>query len=184
MSRFLNTGKTLIAEPFISDLSFFRKVVVMIEDNEEGSLGAIINDITPLKIRIENEEKTASVLLPLCLGGPVGQKEHINFIHPHGEVRESIPIGHDLFWGGNALDILQLAETENINLDKTYAVSGYCGWGPGQLYEELKRKTWIPSDFHPRYLSSHGDAAWTSALKDLGGTYRWLANAPMDVNLN
>jgi len=184
MSSYLRAGQIIIAEPFITDLTFFRKVIVVIEDNAEGSLGAIVNDITPLKIRIETEEQTTSVLLPLCLGGPVGQKEHINFIHPHGEVRDAISIGKGHYWGGNALDILNLAEAELLNLEHTYAVSGYCGWGAGQLYKELENKTWIPSNFNEEYLSERGDEAWKQALSDLGGTYKWLANAPMDVNLN
>jgi len=180
----ITNGTLLIAEPFITDEHFFRKLIVIIDHNQDGTLGIVVNEVSPYFVRIENEDKSTSLELPLCLGGPVDQKDSINILHKNPEIEGSVSVGSGYFWGGDTYEILTHYKNGLLNKEQTYAISGYCGWAPGQLQKELTAQTWITSKFKPEYLSKHSDNAWKQALTDLGGTYEWLSHAPYDASLN
>ena len=61
---------------------------------------------------------------------------------------------------------------------------GYCGWAPGQLEAELEKKAWIVAPPNPDFLFMPQPQIWRAILEDLGGSYSWLAKAPVSVDLN
>jgi putative transcriptional regulator len=63
--------------------------------------------------------------------------------------------------------------------------AGYSGWSPGQLDDEMKRETWLthPASlelvFHPQ-----PETLWKDILREKGGKYRLIAEAPEDLSWN
>src|SRR5262245_64828402 len=68
-------GKLLIAEPMLGDPNFERSVVLMIEHNEDGALGVVLNRPTHLEVAAVLDEWARLAADPpvLYVGGPVEQ---------------------------------------------------------------------------------------------------------------
>lgn len=181
---FLEPGTLLISEPFLDDDNFFRKVVVVIEDNANGSLGVTINDNSSMFINAKNELSDEEINVKLLWGGPVDRQGSINFIHCCRGIDKSIHLGNSLYWGGDVEQLILRHSVGEINESNIWGFSGYCGWGPGQLKEEIASKTWIIGKFDPNYLSMKSSEIWKQSLIDLGGKTAWLAKAPLSVDLN
>jgi putative transcriptional regulator len=95
----INKGQLLIAEPSISgDLSFNRSVILLDHD-EEGSVGFIINK--PLKYTINDLLPEINASFKIYNGGPVEQ-DNLYFIHNIPElIPNSIEISNGIYWGGD-----------------------------------------------------------------------------------
>lgn len=187
MSQKLSVGTLLISEPFLPEEQFFRKLIVIIETSSESTSGIIINESLPNSICIAVEDKPELELtVPLLNGGPVGDynDKYLGFIYLGPPTKNSIHLGGEYYYISDIIELIEQIETQFVNLLRTFAVTGYCGWGPGQLEAEIEEKTWIVSDFKDHYMNLKGDIAWKSALKDLGGEFALLANAPEDVQWN
>ena len=187
MSQKLSVGTLLISEPFLPEEPFFRKLIVITDLNSEGITGVVINEALPNSISISVEDKPdLELTIPLLNGGPVANNvnESLSFIYMGEASKNSVHIGGEYHCITDLIELLEKIETRFVNLLRTFAVSGYCGWGPGQLEAEIEEKTWIVSKFKDHYMNLKGDIAWKSALKDLGGEFALLANAPEDVQWN
>src|SRR5438105_3725605 len=68
-------GRLLIALPILADPNFDRTVVLMIEDNEQGSAGLVLNRPSPVPVVQALPELAGAVAPPTVLffGGPVNQ---------------------------------------------------------------------------------------------------------------
>ncbi len=184
MSNFLEPGTILIAEPFITDETFFRNVVLIIDDNNEGTYGVIINDSSNLLMKAASEEDGSEISLKLYFGGPMESKKTMNFLHSSNDIKDTLSIGDGMYWGGDAHEIIAKHQTGELNESNAVAIAGYCGWGPKQLEKEIEEKTWIISNFKRAYMLMNAQFVWKKCLSDLGGEYTWLAQAPNDVQLN
>jgi len=173
----------LIADPFLKDMHFKRSVVFICEHNDDGSFGLVQNEPTDYfldqlldKITIEN--------IPIFKGGPVGLNT-IHFLHQFPYIPKCIKLSNDLFWGGDIETIMELINTNQIDLQKIKFFVGYSGWSPKQLFEEITEKTWLLSEVHTDIIfKSKPNETWKDALKFLGGEYEQLINYPIDPQLN
>ena len=166
--------------------SFFQRTVVLIcEHNAEGAFGLVLNRSTKKRV---GEVMTAD--LPdslkdslLFLGGPV-QPTALSYLHsdsfiPDATVMPNLSLGHSLD------ELLDLGDSYSATR-KVKMFAGYAGWSPGQLEDEMKRKSWLT---HPASLALifETDPAqlWKKILLGLGGwKYKLLAETPEDVSLN
>ena len=64
------SGKVLLAEPFMADPHFGRKAILLCEHNEEGSFGFVLNNFIEVG-RNELLDDLPAVECRLSLGGPV-----------------------------------------------------------------------------------------------------------------
>ena len=98
-------GKVLIAEPFLSEVYFKRSLLLLVECNEEGAIGFVMNKPVALKIQ-EIIDGFPEFDADISIGGPV-QTNTIHFIHTLGNIiTGATPIGGNLYWGGQ-FDVLQ-----------------------------------------------------------------------------
>lgn len=145
------TGQFLVATPEMGDPRFAETVIFMIEHNEKGAMGLIIN--RPLAkgpigdllkgLGVENEEATGQIILHY--GGPVeSQKAFV--LHSDDYVSDRTTIV-----GSTALttdvEILR-AMGRGKGPRQSIFLLGYAGWAPGQLEAEIKAGAWfsIPAD--------------------------------------
>lgn len=177
-------GKLLISEPFLLDYYFKRSVILLVEHNDEGSFGVIMNK--PLKTNFSEVVKDFPEFdAPLYLGGPV-QNENLFFIHTLGDkIEHSNEIIEGLYWGGDIEQVkemitLKLIEPENIRF-----YIGYSGWSPKQLNNELKRNSWVVSrTSSSNLMQAKPEILWDSSLKNLGEEYSIWTRFPSDPASN
>ena len=101
-------GKILISAPYLNDI-FKRSVILLTENDENGTVGFIINK--PLRLKIHDVvEDFPNFDATVHLGGPV-QPDMLNFIHKAGDVIDGgYEISNGIYWGGNFETFKILAE--------------------------------------------------------------------------
>jgi putative transcriptional regulator len=180
----IHKGDILISEPFLGDQNFERSVIVICENNEEGTLGFIFNKPSALTLdsvmnEIENFEEI------IYTGGPVAQ-DSLHFIYRKPEVLEgSVEIADKLYWGGNYEQLFELIKTSQLKRENFRFFLGYSGWAAGQLDEELKSNSWIITSAKADELFDiPAEDLWRELLKNMGGKYKMISNYPIDPRLN
>jgi putative transcriptional regulator len=165
----------------LEDPNFHRTVILLIEHGEEGSLGFVLTHDMSLSVQdifedFECDEK-------VYLGGPVA-KNTFHYLHTISHLEGAKEILPGLFWGGD-FEMLQFYFREGMLKDeKVKYFAGYSGWGDGQLEGEIEMKSWIVAPGKSEYVFNHDELLWKHILQALGGEYKWLSNAPDDVQLN
>jgi putative transcriptional regulator len=182
-NRELKAGQLLIAEPFLADPNFARSVILLCEHNDEGSVGFIINKPTQLTLG-DLLPELYTPQLGIGQGGPV-QLDTLHMLHRMPEEYGGNEIIPGVYWGGS-YEALQ-----NSILNNTYhpvdlrLFVGYAGWTAGQLEKEAKEGSWMVVDLNENILfETDPDKMWRSAIELLGKEYAFLANLPLNPQLN
>jgi len=177
-------GKVLISEPFLDDDYFRRTVVLLVEHNENGSFGLILNK--PMEVKL-NEAITGfpEFNSSLHFGGPVN-KDQLFYLHTHGElIEDSVGIKKGLYWGGDFDRAKALIKQKKVKENSIRFFAGYSGWEPGQLEDEMKAKSWIVCNASVKdIMSVNTSSLWRDVLKKMGKEYAILSNFPEDPSLN
>jgi putative transcriptional regulator len=66
-------------------------------------------------------------------------------------------------------------------------VIGSSGWSEGHLDDELIQESWLISDIGPKEALSREDDTkmlWNRAMKNMGGSDKYMANSPLDPQWN
>ncbi len=178
-----NKGKLLISAPYLNDI-FKRSVILLAENDENGTVGFIINK--PLRLKInEVVEDFPEFDATVFLGGPV-QPDLLNFIHKAGDkIDGGYEISKDIYWGGNFETFKILAETGSLNPSDFKFFLGYAGWNPEQLTNELKINSWyINSPTINDIFSKDTEHLWEKTLNSMGGEYKVISTFPEDPSVN
>ncbi len=162
----------LLAMPQLADPNFYRAVVLMIEHNNEGSLGVVVN--RPVDTRVSEVMHTLQIAwngdpddVVFC-GGPV-QPETAWFLHrpvSGADDEGTLKLTPDLAvsTSANVLGLLAEQQSERIRF-----MLGYAGWGAGQLENELAQGSWLLSDVSADLIFAGPPAEmWEAALRRLG----------------
>src|SRR5690349_379432 len=151
----ISAGKILIADPFLKDPNFMRSVIVICEDQDEGSFGFVLNRKYDQVLGDLISDLEDSKFL-VYFGGPV-QLVTIHFLH---QCPQLIPGGFEvsegIFWGGDFDKVCELIKENRLTKKDIRFFIGYSGWSEGQLEEEMKLKSWITSKATSR-LVFNGD---------------------------
>jgi len=143
----------LIATEKMRDNRFNETVIVMLESDENGAWGLVINKrlgTMPIALLIdpsintsEEREKLYKIDIPIFWGGPVDVKE-IFILHSAEYQSESTKNYGDISISQDYNILFDIAE--NKGPEKSLVIFGYSGWGSGQLEGEMERDHWILSD--------------------------------------
>ena len=133
-------GHLLIATPQLQSPIFTRSVILMIDQNEEGALGVIMNQqisttMTDLsgKIFVEDFEWDK----PISLGGPVASS--LMMLHTDESLADQEIIS-GVYITAEGSKVQELIEQRP---EPSLVVANYSGWGPGQLDQEIRRDSWL-----------------------------------------
>jgi len=69
----LQAGGFLVSEPYLQDPQFFRSVLVLVEHNEQGTIGFVVNKPLSEVLLSELIDVPEGMELTVFLGGPVQQ---------------------------------------------------------------------------------------------------------------
>lgn len=182
-NKTLQAGRLLIAEPLLNDPNFSRSVVFLCEHGDHGSLGFVLNNATELKL-----DDLLPELLPTQInifnGGPV-QVNSMHMLHRLAAIDGGLEIVNGVYWGGSYDALKHTVWQIDNNTPDIRLFMGYSGWGPGQLEQEMEDGSWIIADANPELLfDTRPEDIWKSAIKSLGKKYSFLANVPIDPQLN
>ena len=143
----------LIATEKMKDNRFSKTVIVMLESDENGAWGLVINKplgtmpiallIDPSLNTSEEREKLYKINVPVFWGGPVDIKEI--FILHSAEYKSNTTQNYGNISISQDYNIL-FDIAENKGPEKSLVIFGYSGWGSGQLEGEMERDHWILSE--------------------------------------
>lgn len=182
-------GRLLVATPDLRDPNFHRTVVLMLEHNDEGALGLVLNrpSDTPLAEVLPDWKAIATEPGIVFVGGPVQQTTAICLARrppdgsadapPWDPVLRELGIGTvDL--DGDVGDVAHTCEDLRV-------FAGYSGWGEGQLEGELEVGGWYVLDALAQDAFSRDPSRlWRDVLARQGGALRFVASYPPDPSMN
>ena len=176
-------GRLLIAEPFLGDANFARSVVLLCEHGEDGTIGFILNRSTELSLGDLLPDIDTPGLV-IYQGGPV-QMDTLHMLHKMPEVLGGNEIFPGIYWGGSYEALQDIVASGNIDPGTLRLFVGYSGWSPGQLDKEMEEGSWVVANLVPDLLfKTSPQEVWKEAIKSLGSYYAYLANMPLNPQLN
>ncbi len=175
-------GQFLIAAPQLVDPNFARAVVLILQHDENGAMGVIIN--RPLSISVhdacqQSAEVDCPIAAPLHAGGPC--EGPLIALHGHGEPQQP-PLLHGVWF-----------DMERPKLERLFAdcerpmkfIANYAGWGPGQLEMEMEEGAWLTVAASAETIFADAEGLWDTLLTrvTLG---RWIdpSRIPDDPSMN
>ncbi|MEX2393580.1 MAG: YqgE/AlgH family protein [Actinomycetota bacterium] len=179
-------GRLLVATPGLVDPNFFRTVVLVVEHNDDGALGVVLNrpSDTPLDPGPLGEWKDLAADPSLVfVGGPVSESAAVCLgrLRPHA----TMPGWEPVIGGLGVLDLAREIDEARDVVDRVRVFAGYAGWGAGQLEDEIDEGAWYILDADPEdALSSQPGGLWRFVLQRQGGKLALVANFPADPNMN
>lgn len=176
------TGRILISEPFLLDPNFQRSVILLTEHNDLGSVGFVLNQPTELNLTEAFQDIDGEDII-LYQGGPV-ELNSLHYIHSNKEIRNSVRVAHNIFWGGDIEEVKEGLRLGAFDPKSFRFFVGYSGWAPGQLEGELEQGAWMVSELSSEEIFGNDTELWKTAVKKLGGDDSLLANSPSDPHLN
>jgi putative transcriptional regulator len=179
-------GHLLIATPQLLAPIFARSVILMLEHNEEGAMGVIVNQpinttITDLAGKIFDEGFEWDK--PLNLGGPVPGP--LMVLHTIEELadQEIIPgVWH-------TLEASRVQEIITRRPEPSLIIANYSGWGPGQLEGEFGWDSWLTLPAKSEHVFWPGDKElWKVVVNEVNARklseFLKLREMPADPSLN
>ncbi len=175
-------GKILVSRPIIYDDIFNRTVVLIVEDNESGTLGFILNRPSDNEVsQLVDEIDSSHIVFE---GGPVHQ-QRLFYIHNRPDlIKDSKQISDTYYWSGSFEDVQENLSTDRISEDEIRFFLGYSGWEEGQLQRELDKNAWLVMENNFNLLSFWGVDLWKRQLTLLGGEHLLWLNMPENPLLN
>lgn len=182
-------GHFLISAKHLRDPNFFKSVVLMVEHNDTGSMGLVVNRPSGVTV---SHALAQHFSLPetedlVYIGGPV--EENALFI-----LHNALDLDHDespvipgVYVGSSAevfADVVRrAAEGEGDVQFRVY--SGCAGWSPGQLEAEMDRGDWFVLPATEEVLF-HEDpyAVWDETLFEFRKTHPLAPGAEGDPEMN
>lgn len=176
-------GKILISTPDVSEDIFSRSVVLMIEHDEKGAFGMVLN-----KSSLHRSLQMKSILgrdIEIYEGGPVETQRIFFIIKSLPITEEFLPINKDFYLTEDLEAVILAVANNKLPLEHIKVFAGYSGWEPMQLEDEIERKLWTPVEhYHLDYTLPNDQNLWKNIMQNLGGKYLLWANAPDNIMMN
>jgi putative transcriptional regulator len=177
-------GQLLLASPQLLDPNFVRSVVLLVQHNDMGALGLVINRPTGKTVQElwrQIGESPCQSQRPIHLGGPVqGPLMAIHTAHGLAEME----IVEGVFFAAKKQHLDEL-----VRRDERFKIFvGHSGWGPGQLEGEIDQGAWRAVPAKLEDLFDPADDLWqrlmqravAGVLPEMLG----IKHVPIDPSLN
>ena len=127
---------------------FEHSTILIVEHNEEGSIGFVTNKSFGKSLH-ELIEFKHSKPFPLMDGGPV-DRDHLFILHKRPDlIDEGKQIPNGLYFGGNMAQVVEAINTRVAGKEEIQVFIGYCGWDLGELEAEIEEGSWTLSENQP-----------------------------------
>lgn len=164
----------LVAMPQVADPFFKKSVVLLLQHEEAGSFGFILNRPTGVKLSdvldgMEMAEESRDEA-EAFIGGPVQpQLGSVLFRTRDDEQEQGVASTEVLPGLSMSQHVGDLEKLIQVPPDRMRLFLGYAAWGEGQLVEEILRNDWLiaPVDRNLVFTAAP-DGSWDVALRSLG----------------
>lgn len=162
----LAKGKLLVARRGLPDPNFSRSVILLVQYDDEGAMGLIINRPTDVKLsqlwpdmkKIQTRSDT------FYEGGPVMRSAMLFLVQ--GETgKHTRPVLDDLVLSADQEWLAEMIAGD-FPKKRLHVYSGHAGWFPGQLENEVERGDWFiwPADSETVFTEEPGEDLWSELL--------------------
>jgi putative transcriptional regulator len=176
------TGHLLLSNASLFDPNFRRTVVLVGHHDEESAVGVVLN--RPLGVPVDDAVPPLAELVSpgeeLFEGGPVQPDAAVVI----AEFADPSQAGLVAF--GTVGFLPEEADIEaRDGIVRARVFSGYSGWGPGQLEDELGEDAWLLTPAtEGDVFTQEPDRLWERVIARLGPAYAMLRTMPADPELN
>lgn len=179
-------GDLLLATPELVDPHFADTVVLVLDVDENGTLGVVLNHPTTVAVADVLDGWRDEVCGPGVLfnGGPVGPDGALalgRLLDPSDQ-----PVGwREVFADVGIVDLDTPVELVTGGLSSLRIFAGYAGWGADQLAAEIAEGAWYvaPADAHDAFRT-HTEDLLREVLRRQPGEAAWRSTRPADPGLN
>lgn len=179
------TGRLLVATPMLVDPNFDRTVVLVLDHDEDGTLGVVVNrpttvsvnDVLPAWTDLSVEPPVVFQGGPVALDSALGVACVVGGAEPLGWRRVSGAVG--------LVDLDAPPEVLAAEVVAFRVFAGYAGWGSGQLEGEVRQGAWYVVDAQPSdAFNPVPQELWRDVLRRQRGELAMVATFPDDPILN
>ena len=158
-------GQFLVASPYLRDPNFAQTVVLMLQHEQQGALGVVLN---------RPGDKTVDEVWEMIGSEPFGCDDHV---YVGGPVPGPLIALHDqrkfaerevlprLYMSMQKDTIDELVRRENARFR---LFSGNSGWGSGQLEGEMKLGGWLTSPATVELVFADPETVWRAVCGEIG----------------
>lgn len=186
------TGRLLVATPALGEGTFHQSVVLLLDHDEEGALGVVVNRPTPVDVAEVLPAWQPYTCDPgvLFQGGPVALDSALGLaVVRDGEDESDVQGWRRVVGRLGLLDLDATPEDVVASLGRVRIFAGYSGWAAGQLEDELREGAWYvvpaePSGWFADAFSAEPDRLWRAVLRRQGGDLAMVSTYLDDPSLN
>ena len=162
-------GQFLVATPEMGDPRFAETVIYMINHDERGAMGLVINSpvakgpLSDLFKALGREPKPTEKSVIIHYGGPV-EPQRLYVLHSSDYTAKSASVvAPGVALSGDPAVLEDIARGKGPR--QSLLIFGYAGWAPGQLEGEIKAGAWFSLPADPALIFD-GDAEtkWDRAM--------------------
>jgi putative transcriptional regulator len=173
MPRSLAPG-LLIATPPLNDPNFLKALILLVAHGDDGALGLVVNGertiarVGDLLEQLNLCDDGSKYVDPVRLGGPVQPELGWIVYRPAAEPREGEIRLSDSCAVTQSREVLaSIGRGEGPAGFQT--LLGYTGWAPGQLEEEIRQGSWLPTALDTSIVFDVPlDKRWQAAFEHAG----------------
>ena len=170
-------GKILIASPKLLDPNFAHTVVLVVQHDENGAMGLVINRALETSVR-EAWTQVSSVPYPnddpLYQGGPV--EGPLIVLHKDAKRGQMEVIGG--IWLSSDADAVKALVDDAIEPMKFFV--GYAGWSAMQLESEITEGAWQVAQIDPGHILATPREYWEELQNRAGKVIRNTVRPAID----
>ncbi|GAA4731565.1 YqgE/AlgH family protein [Nocardioides endophyticus] len=179
-------GMLLVASPALLDPNFADSVVLLLDVDDNGALGVVLNRPSGVPVNAVLEGWADVVAEPdvLFQGGPVGADGALAVALLRDP--EDVPVGFRAVNGRLGLvDLDAPVELLEGSLAGLRIFAGYAGWGAEQLDGEIEEGSWyvVPGETWDAFRPDT-TGLWREVLRRQPGEMAWHSTRPADPELN
>jgi putative transcriptional regulator len=176
-------GRLLVATPLLGDPHFFRTVVYLLEHDDGGTLGVIVNrpSHTPVGQVLPDWHDAMCGPSVVFGGGPVQPDGALCL----GSVAADVAGVRQVVDGVCTVDLDGDIPVITAGVTRLRVFAGHSGWSPGQLDAEIEQGAWwvVPGSAADLF-SEDPRPLWSRVLRRQPAPLNLLSTYPPDPQLN
>lgn len=182
----VRAGMLLVATPALLDPSFADTVVLLLDADDTGALGVVLNrpSVLPVADVLDAWRDVVAEPEVLFRGGPVGTEGALAVALLRSA--DDAPVGFREVSGALGLvDLDTPVELLADSLARMRIFAGYAGWGADQLDGEVAEGSWyvVAADADDIFREDTTDLR-RDVLRRQPGDLAWQSTRPVDPDLN
>ncbi len=185
MSQVPLAGQLLVATPALGEPTFRRTVIFVLDHDEDGALGVVVNRPTPVPVAEILPAWQPYTAAPgvVFQGGPVALDSALALASVPGAAE---PLGWRRVVG--AMGLVDLDAPPELLVPELAAMrifAGYAGWSPGQLEDEVGEGAWYVVDAElADVFCDEPEGLWRGVLRRQPGQLALVSTFPDDPSHN